>query len=119
MARHNRRGDGTDQRGDRHGIEYHPDWLRRVKVGRSLESGRRSTRTIFRNRSSTPHGNPGDRIRTHIALPGGGPVLELSLTDPSRVVSHIRLTCLLSDGSGEPEEIELTIEGEGGGSAGA
>ena len=49
MARHNREGKGADQLGQQYGISYQPDWLRLVKVTRDLESGRQSTKTLFRN----------------------------------------------------------------------
>ena len=52
MARHNREGQGTDQHGHSYSVNYQPDWLRQVKVTRTLESGRQSTKTLFRNPAS-------------------------------------------------------------------
>ena len=49
MARHNRDGAGEDQRGHAYTVSYQPDWLRMVKVTRSLTTGRQSTMTLFRN----------------------------------------------------------------------
>jgi len=49
MARHNRDSRGTDQRGFDCDISYQPDWVRLIKVTRSLESGRQSTKTLFKN----------------------------------------------------------------------
>ena len=49
MARHNRDGQGADQRGQEYEISYQPDWLRLVKVTRTLETGRQSTKTLFKN----------------------------------------------------------------------
>ena len=53
MARHNRDGRGSDQRGFDYEIGYQPDWLQQVKVTRNLESGRQSTKTLFRNALSS------------------------------------------------------------------
>jgi len=49
LARHNREGQGADQRGFEYAVNYQPDWLRQVKVTRQLETGRQSTKTLFRN----------------------------------------------------------------------
>ena len=49
MARHNRDARGTDQRGYDYEISYQPDWVRLIKVTRTLESGRQSTKTLFKN----------------------------------------------------------------------
>ncbi|MDX1645629.1 MAG: hypothetical protein R3304_00690, partial [Longimicrobiales bacterium] len=61
MARHNREGSGADQRGFEYDVSYQPDWLKLVKVTRQLESGRQSTKTLFKNpmeREAEP-GEPG------------------------------------------------------------
>lgn len=47
MARHNREGMGSDQRGCEYQIGYQPDWRRYAKVTRALPSGRQSTKTLF------------------------------------------------------------------------
>ena len=44
MGRHNREGKGADQQGFEYQINYQPDWLRLVKVTRTLDS-RRPRRT--------------------------------------------------------------------------
>ena len=49
MGRHNREGKGADQLGYKYQVNYQPDWLRLVKVTRTLDSGRQSTKTLFRN----------------------------------------------------------------------
>ncbi|NIP13532.1 MAG: hypothetical protein GWN02_28120, partial [Gemmatimonadetes bacterium] len=49
MARHNRDGQGSDQRDCEYAISYQPDWLRQVKVTRLLPTGRQSTKTLFTN----------------------------------------------------------------------
>ena len=66
MARHNREGAGADQRGVEYRVNYQPDWLKLGKVTRQLESGRQSTKTLFRNPAAGPEAEPGDRIRTRI-----------------------------------------------------
>jgi hypothetical protein len=59
VARHNREGVGADQRGYEYGVSYQPDWLKLVKVTRQLESGRQSTKTLFRNPANEPEAEPG------------------------------------------------------------
>ena len=88
MARHNREGRGTDQRGQEYVISYQPDWLRQVKVTRSLQNGRQSTKTLFRNPTEPEH-EPGSRVRTQITAPGTSLDIEIGLSDPDRVVTRI------------------------------
>ena len=88
MARHNREGRGTDQRGQEYVISYQPDWFRQVKVTRCLQNGRQSTKTLFRN-PSEPEQEPGSRIRTQITAPGTKLDFEIGLVDPERVVTRI------------------------------
>ena len=59
MARHNRDGYGADQRGYAYGVSYQPDWLRHVKVTRVLQTGRQSTKTLFRNPADRQEASPG------------------------------------------------------------
>lgn len=88
MARHNREGRGTDQRGQEYVISYQPDWLRQVKVTRCLQNGRQSTKTLFRN-PAEPEQEPGARVRTQISAPGTKLDFEIGLVDPERVVTRI------------------------------
>ncbi len=69
MARHNRMAEGRDQAGFGYRISYPPDWLDRIRVARSLPSGRRSTRTLFRNPRRSPKDSPGELIRLRIESP--------------------------------------------------
>lgn len=111
MARHNREGSGGDQRGFEYEVSYQPDWLRVVKVTRKLESGRQSTKILFRNpreRRKTP---PGDRIRTEIVSEAQGLDVELALNDPEAVVTRVRVACRVPDGRGATEEVEFVLEG--------
>ena len=86
MSRHNRQGDGIDQRGFRYRISYQPDWLDRIRVTRRLPSGRQSTKTLFSNPSRTAEAPPGDLIRTTIESPEQGLLVEIALrTDPDQV----------------------------------
>lgn len=94
MARHNREGRGTDQRGQEYVISYQPDWLRQVKVTRALQNGRQSTKTLFRNPSEPEH-EPGPRVRTHITAPGTELAFEIGLVDPDRVVTRIIVETML------------------------
>jgi hypothetical protein len=75
MARHNRDARGTDQRGYDYEISYQPDWVRLIKVTRTLESGRQSTKTLFKNPAQREQ-SPGSRVRTRVECK--------SRTSPSR-----------------------------------
>ena len=48
MGRHNREARGSDQRGFDYDISYQPDWLHQIKVTRTLENGRQSTKILSR-----------------------------------------------------------------------
>ena len=88
MARHNREGHGSDQRGFEYTISYQPDCLRQVKVTRLLESGRQSTKTLFAN-PSDPARKPGRLVRTEIRCEDQGLRFEIAVTDPHRVVKRV------------------------------
>ena len=90
MARHNREGHGADQRGFEYGVNYQPDWLKQVKVTRQLETGRQSTKTLFRNPERAA-AEPGDRIRTRIVSQDQRLDFEVALTDPKAAVRRIRV----------------------------
>lgn len=109
MARHNREGEGADQRGFEYVVSYQPDWLRLVKVTRQLESGRQSTKTLFRNHEG-PEAEPGERIRTRLASPDQELDFEIALTDPRGAVRRIRITYDLPGGDGRTEEVEFMLE---------
>ncbi len=113
MARHNREGQGADQRGYQYSISYQPDWLRHVKVTRDLETGRQSTKTLFKNPADRQEAAPGDRIRTRVISRDQHLDFEVVVADPNRAVSRIKVAYLVSgvDGRRE-EEIEFTLEDE-------
>lgn len=108
MARHNREGRGEDQRGTRYDIGYQPDWLRQVKVTRDLESGRQSTKTLFRNPESSPQ-DPGARVRTHITSEELGIDLEVALHDAGQVVRRIVIETEIVGGGGTPETVVFSL----------
>ena len=112
MARHNREGRGADQRGFEYGVSYQPDWLKLVKVTRRLETGRQSTKTLFRNPLAGPQAELGDRVRTRIISREQALDFELALTDPRGAVKRIRISYVLPDGHGREEEVEFTLESE-------
>ena len=112
MARHNREGDGADQRGHAYDVSYQPDWLRLVKVTRQLESGRQSTKTLFRNPAPEPEAQPGDRIRTRITSADQGLDFEVALIDPRAAVKRVRVAYLVPGENGRPEEVEFTLESD-------
>lgn len=112
MARHNRDGKGADQRGLEYGVSYQPDWLKLVKVTRQLESGRQSTKTLFRNPSRRPEAEPGERVRTRITSHDRAVDFELALTDPRAAVRRVRVAYQVPGENGRLEEVEFTLETE-------
>lgn len=112
MARHNRDGAGADQRGFEYGVSYQPDWLKLVKVTRLLESGRQSTKTLFRNPATGPEAEPGDRIRTRITSADQSLDFEVVLTDPRAAVRRVRIAYAVPGDNGRMEEVEFTLESE-------
>jgi hypothetical protein len=112
MARHNREGYGADQRGFAYEVNYQPDWLRHVKVTRVLQSGRQSTKTLFRNPADRQEASPGERVRTRILSPDQGLDFEVAVTDLKGAVARIRVAYMVTNEHGEKEEIEFTLENE-------
>jgi hypothetical protein len=114
MARHNREGRGEDQRGTGYVVGYQPDWFRQIKVTRDLESGRQSTKTLFRN-PEPPQASPGTRVRTQIASDELGLELEVSLQDPKRVVRRIIVETEVPGRAGETETVVFSLGSHGAG----
>ena len=112
MARHNREGAGADQRGFEYGVSYQPDWLKLVKVTRQLETGRQSTKTLFRNPAPGPEAQPGERIRTRIVSADQALDFEVALTDPRAAVRRVRIAYTVPNENGRTEEVEFTLESE-------
>jgi len=113
MARHNREGHGADQRGYRYGVSYQPDWLRHVKVTRDLETGRQSTKALFRNPAAHREGEPGDRVRTRVSSRDQSVDFEVAIGDPYRAIRRVRVVYAVpGPKGGEEEEIEFTLEGD-------
>jgi hypothetical protein len=112
VARHNREGNGADQRGFEYGVNYQPDWLKLVKVTRQLETGRQSTKTLFRNPVNGAQAERGDRIRTRIISHDQALDFEVALTDPRAAVKRIRIAYTLPGVNGSLEEVEFTLESE-------
>lgn len=112
MARHNREGQGVDQCGFQYGISFQPDWLRHVKVTRDLETGRQSTKTLFRNPADVREADPGEKVRTRIISKDQDVDFEAVLSDPYGSVRRIRVTCEIQGSEGwREEEVEFTLEG--------
>ena len=112
MARHNRDGHGADQRGFAYEVNYQPDWLRHVKVTRVLQSGRQSTKTLFRNPAARQEAPPGARVRTSIISPDQSLDFEVAVSDLKGAVARVRVTYVMVNEQGEKEEIEFTLENE-------
>jgi len=108
MARHNREGRGTDQHGSDYVISYQPDWLRRVKVTRTLGNGRQSTKTLFRNTEPAERA-PGRRVRTRITSRDEELDFEIGLQDPGGVVTRITIETTSRRDRGETSKIEFTL----------
>ncbi|HEX2095523.1 MAG TPA: hypothetical protein VHG28_24215 [Longimicrobiaceae bacterium] len=108
MARHNREGRGEDQRGHEYRIGYQPDWFRQVKVTRDLDTGRQSTKTLFRN-PEAPLQDPGPRVRTRITAPDLGIDVEVALLDAGQVVRRITIETAVPEGAEQGETVILTI----------
>ena len=107
MARHNRDARGSDQRGESYELSYQPDWLRLIKVTRMLESGRQSTKTLFRNAGRREQA-PGPRIRTRIASREQRIAFEIELDDPQGVVRRIIVE---TEPAPNEERLVFTIDG--------
>lgn len=112
MARHNREGAGADQRGFEYDVSYQPDWLKLVKVTRQLETGRQSTKTLFRNPAQRPQAEPGERVRTRITSADQSLDFEVALTDPRSAVRRVRIAYEVPGDNGRIEEVEFTLESE-------
>jgi hypothetical protein len=121
MARHNREARGTDQRGFDYEVSYQPDWLQVVKVTRNLESGRQSTKTLFRNPEWREQ-PPGQKVRTRIVSAQQGLNFEITVNDPRGVVKRVIVETALPAEEGKAagteevarvkETIRFTIEDE-------
>lgn len=110
MARHNREGHGSDQRGYDYAVSYQPDWLRWVKVSRRLASGRRSTKMLFQNPSHREQ-SPGERVRTRITSDEQGLDFEITVDDPKQVIKRIVVETAPPDETEEEgDEITFTIQ---------
>jgi hypothetical protein len=112
VARHNREGTGSDQHGFTYTINYPPDWMRCAKIARTLESGRRSTVTLFRNPSNCRKRLPGDQVRTRISSPEQGIDVEVAIRADADRVGSFSVSCEAPavDGPGV-EEVTFTIVG--------
>ena len=109
MARHNRDARGSDQRGCDYEISYQPDWLRLIKVTRTLESGRQSTKTLYRNPAAREQ-SPGPHIRTRIASSEQQLEFEVDVHDPRGVIKRIIVVTSPPGADSALDELEFTIE---------
>jgi hypothetical protein len=93
-------------------IGFQPDWLKHVKVTRDLETGRQSTKTLFRNPADRREAEPGDRIRTRVASEGQELDFEVTIEDPARAIRRVKVAYEVPGRNGRrEEEIEFTLEG--------
>lgn len=109
MARHNREGEGTDQHGTEYTVSYQPDWLRQIKISRTLAgSQRQSTKTLFRNPATCAERPPGERVRTRVTSKDGKLDFEITIVDRAREIDQIVVTSRAADGKGD---VTFTIDG--------
>jgi hypothetical protein len=109
LGRHNRDARGSDQRGFDYEISYQPDWLRLIKVTRTLESGRQSTKTLFRN-SGTREATPGPKVRTRVQSAEQRIDVEIDINDPRGQVKRIVIITAPEGSTAAEDELEFTIE---------
>ena len=110
MGRHNREGKGADQLGYKYQVNYQPNWLRLVKVTRTLDSGRQSTKTLFRNPTHHRGEEPSERVRTRIISPGQGLDMEVVVSDPHGSVYRVQVTCMVPTADGDSAKVVYTLE---------
>lgn len=110
MARHNRVARGVDQRGDAYEVSYQPDWLRLVKVTRTLESGRQSTKTLVRNGTRREQA-PGSRVRTRVVCADQRLEFEIEVDDPKGAVRRI-IVETESPGGESAERVVFSIDAQ-------
>mgnify|MGYP001203406211 FL=1 len=110
MGRHNREGKGADQLGYKYQVNYHPDWLRLLKVTRTLDSGRQSTKALFRNPTHHRREEPSAKVRTRIVSPGQGLDMEVVVSDPHGSVYRVQVTCMVPTADGDSEKVVYTLE---------
>lgn len=108
MARHNREGKGEDQLGRVYEVSYQPDWFYQVKVTRDLESGRQSTKTLYRN-PDTPLAEPGSKVRTRIQSEELGLDFEIALEDEHGVIRRITVETVAPEGPDQGVPVSFTI----------
>lgn len=108
MARHNREGTGEDQLGRSYVISYQPDWFYQIKVTRELESGRQSTKTLFRN-PEAPQVDPGPRVRTRVESEEVGLSFEIAIDDPQGVVRRVTVETVAPAGPDENENLGFIV----------
>lgn len=108
MARHNRQGTGKDQLGRSYTVSYQPDWLYEVKVTRVLESGRQSTKILFRN-PERPAARPGPRVRTRISSREVGLDVELILDDSSYSTRRLTVETVAQRGPDRGQTVGFSI----------
>jgi hypothetical protein len=108
MARHNREGRGEDQLGRSYVVSYQPDWFYQVKVTRDLESGRQSTKTLFRNPESA-QSEPGARVRTRIESEELGISFEITIEDPDGIVRRVVVETVVPDGPDAGQNLGFTV----------
>jgi hypothetical protein len=109
MGRHNREARGSDQRGFDYDISYQPDWLHQIKVTRTLENGRQSTKILFRN-PTTREQAPGPKTRTRIVSPEQQLDFEVDLSDPNNVVKRVIIVTAPVGTDTVEEELEFILQ---------
>ncbi|HUE95840.1 MAG TPA: hypothetical protein VMN39_04245, partial [Longimicrobiaceae bacterium] len=97
-----------DQLGRTYVVSYQPDWFFQIKVTRDLESGRQSTKTLFRN-PEPPEAEPGSRVRTKIASEELGLEFEVTIEDPRGVVKRVTVETVAAEGPDAGQNVGFTV----------
>jgi hypothetical protein len=109
MGRHNREARGADQRGYDYEVSYQPDWLHQIKVTRTLENGRQSTKILFRNPTQREQ-PPAAKTRTRITSAEQQLDVEIDVNDPHNVVKRIIVVTAPPNSDTTEGEIEFIIQ---------
>lgn len=116
MGRHNRDGQGADQRGFEYLISYPPDWLSHIKVTRLLDTGRQSTMTLFRNPEPPARKKPGKQIRTRITSAAQGLDVEVVLRDRQQQARRVTIETRPPRGASSDDDfVTLALSRHGSG----
>jgi hypothetical protein len=101
-----------DQAGFVYEVSYPPDWLRQIRVGRTLPSGRRSTQTLFRNPMEVAQAPAGEQRRVQIRCARQAVDLAVTIqSDPKRCQRLVVDFHVPATEEGDADVLTFVIEG--------